>query len=60
MNYLSGKSRISIGDILMMDGNSLKVDGKVPPHNFWFFKFCSMFENDLEKVRFVEMRPKRY
>jgi hypothetical protein len=60
MSYLSGKNRIAIGDILMMDGNMLKVDGKVPTHNFWFFKFCTMFEGELEKVRFVEMRPKRY
>jgi hypothetical protein len=60
MSYLSGKNRIAIGDILMMDGNMLKVEGKVPTHNFWFFKFCTMFEGELEKVRFVEMRPKRY
>lgn len=44
---------------MMMDSNMLKVNGKVPSHNFWFFKFASMFEADLKCVRFVEMRPKR-
>lgn len=53
------RNKISIGDIMMMDGNMLKVNGKVPSHNFWFFKFASMFEPDLKCVRFLEMRPKR-
>ncbi len=44
---------------MMLDGNMLKVDGKVPPHNYWFFKFSDMFEDIIEKVRFVELRPKR-
>jgi hypothetical protein len=44
---------------MMMDSSMLKVEGRVPSHNFWFFKFCSMFEGELEKVRFVELRPKR-
>jgi hypothetical protein len=43
----------------MLDSNMLKVDGKVPPHNFWFFKFATMFEPDLKSVRFIEMRPKK-
>jgi len=45
MTYLGGKNKISIGDILMMDSNMLKPNGKVPAHNFWFFKFASMFEH---------------
>lgn len=55
----SSRSKISIGEILMLDSNMLKVDGKVPPHNFWFFKFATMFEPDLKSVRFIEMRPKK-
>jgi hypothetical protein len=31
----------------MMDSNMLKVDGKVPIHNRWFFKFCDMFDDML-------------
>ena len=29
----------------MMDSSMLKPQGKVPPHNFWFFKFANMFEH---------------
>lgn len=42
----------------MMDSKMLMVDGKVPPHNYWFFKFSDLFADVLEKVRFVELRPK--
>ena len=56
----SSRNKIIIGDIMMMDGNMLKVDGKVPSHNFWFFKFATMFEADLKCARFVELRPKRH
>ena len=59
LGYFEGRNKIAIGELTMMDGNMLKVDGRVPSHNFWFFKFCSMFEGELEKVRFVELRPKR-
>lgn len=54
------RNKIVIGDIMMMDSNMLKVDGKVPSHNFWFFKFASMFEADLKSARFLELRPKRH
>lgn len=53
-------SKIAIGELTMMEPSMLKVEGKVPSHNFWFFKFCSLFEQELEKVRFVELRPKRH
>ena len=43
-----------------MDSNMLKVQGKIPSHNTWFFKFLAMFEHELQKVRFVELRPKIY
>jgi hypothetical protein len=49
----SSKNKIAIGDLIMMDSHMLKVDGKIPSHNMWFFKFISMFEHELEKVRFV-------
>ena len=55
----SSKNKIAIGEMIMMDSNMLKVEGKIPSHNMWLFKFLMMFENDLEKVRFVELRPKR-
>jgi len=42
-----GKNKIAIGDLMMMDSKMLKVEGRVPSHNFWFFKFCSMFEGEL-------------
>ena len=58
-SYLGTRSKIAIGDIIMMDSSMLKVEGKVPTHNFWFFKFASMFENELKSARFIEMRPKR-
>lgn len=32
---------------MMMDGSQLKLHGKVPAHNFWFFKFASMFESEV-------------
>jgi hypothetical protein len=54
------RSKIAIGEILMMDSNMLKVEGQVPAHNFWFFKFATMFEAELKQVRFIEMRPKRH
>lgn len=44
----------------MMDSNMLKVEGQIPSHNFWFFKFATMFEAELKQVRFIEMRPKRH
>ena len=43
----------------MMSSAMLKPDNRVPTHNFWFFKFANMFEHELEKVRFVELRPKQ-
>lgn len=42
----------------MMESSMLKIDGKVPPHNFWFFKFCSLFEQDLEKLDSWNLDPK--
>ena len=44
---------------MMMDSSMLKVDGKIPSHNFWFFKFANMFEGELKQARFIELRPKR-
>lgn len=54
------RTRIAIGEIVMMDSTMLKVEGKVPPHNFWFFKFATMFEAELKTARFIELRPKRH
>nr|BAJ98389.1 predicted protein [Hordeum vulgare subsp. vulgare] len=39
------RTRIAIGEIMMMESMQLKVEGKVPNHNFWFFKFATMFDN---------------
>lgn len=52
------KSTIGIGELLMMDSSMLKVDKKIPTHNRWFFKFNELFEDILQKVRFIELRPK--
>jgi hypothetical protein len=38
---------------MMMDSNMLKVDGKIPLHNRWFFKFNDMFDDILESVKFI-------
>jgi hypothetical protein len=43
---------------MMLTADMLKVDGKVPNHNFWFFAFSDMFDADIDKVRFIELRPK--
>lgn len=59
MHYMDTRTKISIGQIIILESSMLKIDGKVPLHNFWFFKFCSMFEAEIETVRFTEMRPKR-
>lgn len=53
------KSNVSIGEMMVMDATQLKVGGKVPDHNKWFFKFVEMFDDCLEKVRFIELRPKQ-
>ena len=45
LNHMNASTKIAIGEVTMMNGNMLKVNGKVPPHNFWFFKFDNMFEN---------------
>jgi hypothetical protein len=42
----------------MMEADMLKVEKKIPTHNRWFFKFNELFEDILEKARFVELRPK--
>lgn len=57
---LGSRSKIAIGEILMMDSGMLKVEGRVPTHNFWFFKFATMFEAELKQARFIELRPKRH
>lgn len=54
------RTKIAIGEIMMMDSSMLKVEGKVPTHNYWFFKFATMFEADLKQARFIELRPKRH
>lgn len=41
------RSKIAIGELAMMEASMLKIEGKVPSHNFWFFKFCSLFEEEL-------------
>jgi hypothetical protein len=43
LSLMDGRSKIAIGDLVMLEASQLKVDGKVPNHNYWFFKFCSMF-----------------
>lgn len=53
------KTTIGIGDMIMMDSSMLKTDNnKVPTHNFWFFKFHEMFDDIVERARFIELRPK--
>lgn len=53
------KNKIAIGDLVTLDSSMLRnSDGKVPYQNVWFFKFCDMFDDILEKVRFIELRPK--
>ncbi len=44
--------------MMMLNPNQLKVDGKAPVHNIWFFKFCDMFDEVIDRVRFIELRPK--
>ena len=43
----------------MLDAAMLKNGNKVPQHNQWIFLFTTMFEKELDKVRFIELRPKR-
>jgi hypothetical protein len=57
---MNSRSKIAIGEIFMMDSAMLKVEGRIPAHNFWFFKFATMFEAELKQARFIEMRPKRH
>ena len=45
--------------MMMLDSNMLKVDGKIPTHNLWFFKFCDIFDDLINQVRFIELRPKQ-
>lgn len=52
------RNKIPIGDIMMLTADMLKVDGKIPNHNFWFFSFSDMFDSEIDKVRFIELRPK--
>ena len=47
------KTTIGIGELLMMDSSMLKVEKKIPTHNRWFFKFNELFEDVLEKARFI-------
>lgn len=60
--YLScrgSKTSISIGDMIMMDSAMLKTENnKIPTHNLWFFKFHEMFDDLIERARFIELRPK--
>lgn len=44
---------------MMLSSSMLKVNGKVPAHNYWFFKFADLFDDIMEKVRFVELRPQK-
>ena len=43
---------------MMLNSNMLKIDGKIPNHNMWFFKFCDMFDDVIDRIRFIELRPK--
>ena len=53
------KTTIGIGDMIMMDAGMLRADsGRIPTHNMWFFKFHEMFDDLLERARFIELRPK--
>lgn len=55
----SSKSTIGIGDLIMMDSSHLRNESnKIPAHNMWFFKFHEMFDDMLERARFIELRPK--
>lgn len=60
--YLSSKinkTSIGIGDMIMMDSSMLKTENnKIPIHNMWFFKFHEMFDDMIERARFIELRPK--
>ena len=44
---------------MMLSSHNLKIDGKIPTHNMWFFKFCDMFDEAIDRVRFIELRPKK-
>jgi phosphoenolpyruvate synthase/pyruvate phosphate dikinase len=53
------RNKIPIGEMMMLSSNMLKVDGKIPTHNLWFFKFGDMFDEAIDRIRFIELRPKR-
>jgi len=36
--------------MMMLNSTILKVDGKIPVHNIWFFKFCDMFDELIDRV----------
>lgn len=41
----SSKNKVAIGNLIMMSSDMLKVNGKIPSYNMWFFKFLAMFED---------------
>jgi hypothetical protein len=45
MAYGHLKTKISIGELMILDGHMLKVNGRVPLHNQWMFLFANMFED---------------
>lgn len=44
--------------MMILNSNMMKIDGKVPLYNIWFFKFCDIFDEAIDRVRFIELRPK--
>lgn len=52
------KVSIPIGEMAVLKEHHLRVDGKVPLHYRWFFKFGELFDGLIEKVRILELRPK--
>jgi hypothetical protein len=40
--------------MIMMDSTMLKNENnKIPTHNLWFFKFHEMFDDMVERARFI-------
>jgi hypothetical protein len=48
---------IPIGEMCILKEHQLKVDGRIPVHYRWFFKFGELFDGLVDKTRIIELRP---
>jgi|JI6StandDraft_1071083.scaffolds.fasta_scaffold22050_1 hypothetical protein len=49
---------IPIGEMSVLKEHQLKVDGRIPPHYRWFFKFGELFDGLVDRTRILELRPR--